>query len=587
MKIDLVTKYAKDVTSGKQIAGKLIKLACQRHLDDLNRQDQPDFPYQFETKYVDGLLIFASLVPDPDAKVPLPLMPWQIFILGSLVGWRNVNTKGRRFRNGIVSMGRGQGKTYLASVLACYSFFVESRNKGNQDIILSANTTDQTKKLFNYTKGTVEQLLVGTFADLSKEITPRFMDIFNNRTKNQIVRISAEGGKFDGYHISTAIFDEAGDQKDREAFNKITSGMVKNKNALFLMISTAYPDPNAPLRDDIEMLKNVISNNERKLDDYFLAVFSQDDKNEVFKPETWVKSNPLLDLKNTNEELMSGLLSERDTKMSQGKLNAFLVKNMNLWLNAKQDAAFNLDEYKATTVTDFNFSHRDVYIGFDNSMTSDDGAFGFIFPYVPKKFFIYQHSFVPWHKAGSIEAKESQDGINYRHMQELGFASITKHKKGLISQDQEYEWLMDFVSEHDLNVLGFLYDKFHNSALIQSIADNTNWPMIPVRQGAISLNAPTKFLQDSFVDGRVTHLDDPMMEASLMNAVIVTDGNNGIKIDKQRATLKIDLVDAIVDGFYQGMYHFEDFANKDDPEAEFARMTDKQKHDFLMEDFSF
>ncbi|KGO31878.1 hypothetical protein Q757_04425, partial [Oenococcus alcoholitolerans] len=379
MRTDPVTKYARDVVSGRQIAGKLMKLVCQRHLNDLKRQGDDKFPYKFEPEIVKGLLMFASLVPDPDTQKPLPLMPWQIFILGSLIGWRNTNTKGRRFRNGIVSMGRGQGKTYLASVLACYSFFIEGRNKGNQDVILSANTTDQTKKLFNYTKGTSEQLLSGTFSELAKDITPRFMDIFNNKTKNQIVRISADGGKFDGYHISLAVFDEAGDQKDREAFNKITSGTVKNENALFLMISTAYPDPNVPLREDIEMMKSIIQKNDRKLDDYFLAVFAQDDKNEVFKPETWAKSNPLLDLPSTHNKLMNGLVSERDTKMHQGKLNDFLVKNMNLWLNAKADNAFDLEDIERTEISDFDFNKRSVYIGLDNSMVSDDSAFAFCF----------------------------------------------------------------------------------------------------------------------------------------------------------------------------------------------------------------
>lgn len=32
-----VTQYALDVLEGREIAGKYVKLACQRHLDDLEK----------------------------------------------------------------------------------------------------------------------------------------------------------------------------------------------------------------------------------------------------------------------------------------------------------------------------------------------------------------------------------------------------------------------------------------------------------------------------------------------------------------------------------------------------------------------
>ncbi|MFT9267013.1 terminase TerL endonuclease subunit [Oenococcus sp.] len=588
--IDDVTQYAKDVQEHRILSGEPMLISTKRHLNDLQKSKLAVYNYYFDQDELNRVMTFAKFVPDPDLGVPTPLLGFQKFTIGSLMAWKSKSNGMVRFHKAAVTMAKSNGKTYIAAIILAYDFWIRNAKSNNQDDLIASNVSDQTTKLYNYVSGTIQQIKDKYLTDDPVAYDDLIVNTEQTRfdsKKNVIRKMTALGSNVNSFHATVGIFDEAGMQKTRFYFDKIQNGQILKPNALFLMISTAYEDPNVPLREDIDSVLQSIKNDDGKNDDYFLAVWTQDDKSEIFKPETWIKSNPLLGLPKLKDVLLSNLISQRNLHANSGTLNDFMVYNMNMWLNAKQDAAFNLDEYKATTIKSFNFNHRDVYIGFDNSMTSDDGAFGFIFPYVPKKFFIYQHSFVPWHKAGSIEAKESQDGINYRHMQELGFASITKHKKGLISQDQEYEWLMDFVSEHDLNVLGFLYDKFHNSALIQSIADNTNWPMIPVRQGAISLNAPTKFLQDSFVDGRVTHLDDPMMEASLMNAVIVTDGNNGIKIDKQRATLKIDLVDAIVDGFYQGMYHFEDFANKDDPEAEFARMTDNQKHDFLMGDFSF
>lgn len=160
---------------------------------------------------LEGFLKFVKLVPDPDSGEPQLLMQWQKFILGSVVAWRDNRTDWKRFKRAIVSIARGQGKTYLASILATYDFFVQSYGKHNQDILVAANTTQQIIKLFNYTKATVEKMLQTTFKNLRRTVMPRSYDIVNKASKNQIVRMSAEGGKFDGYHSTTAIFDEAGD----------------------------------------------------------------------------------------------------------------------------------------------------------------------------------------------------------------------------------------------------------------------------------------------------------------------------------------------------------------------------------------
>lgn len=585
MNLDPVTAYAKDVQSGKILAGELMKLATKRHLDDLKRQKTPDFPYYFDEKILKGFLMFASRVPDPDTNEPVPLMEWQKFALSSLVAWRSEKTNGKRFKQAIISIARAQGKTYMASVLATYDFFIQSYDRYNQDIIVAANTTDQTKKLFNYTKGTIEKLIKpgALFEELRKDISPRFMDVFDNRRKNQIVRLTADGGHLDSYHANTAVFDEAGKQINRDAFEMITSGQVKQPEGIFIMISTAYQNPNAPMREDIKMVAEDIRENKHELDNYFLAVWAQDDVNEVFEPDTWIKSNPLLGLKDQHDQLLEGLVSKRDISMQQGKLNDFLVKSMNVWLNAEQDAAFELDEVNAAIVDEFDVHGRQVYIGFDNSMTSDDTAIAFVFPYEDngkRKWHLHQHSFIPWKKAGSIDAKESQDGINYPQMQELGFADITQHEKGLIDNDFVYRWLMDYVSDNELDVISFAYDSAHAYAIIKAIEETTTWTMQPVRQGTLSLNEPTKWLQDSFTEGRVTRLDDPMMEKSLMNAVIVSD-NNGIKIDKNKATFKIDLVDAMIDALYDGIYHFEDFGQSTNTNDDYDRMSDKQINDLL------
>ena len=42
---DRCTQYALDVTEGRIIAGELVRLACQRHLDDIEKSKAAPYKY--------------------------------------------------------------------------------------------------------------------------------------------------------------------------------------------------------------------------------------------------------------------------------------------------------------------------------------------------------------------------------------------------------------------------------------------------------------------------------------------------------------------------------------------------------------
>ena len=72
-----VTMYAKQVTAGrlKKNCGPYEIKACQRHLDDLERVGDPDFPYVFDTTRADRILRWYGLciqIRGPEAGRPLP-----------------------------------------------------------------------------------------------------------------------------------------------------------------------------------------------------------------------------------------------------------------------------------------------------------------------------------------------------------------------------------------------------------------------------------------------------------------------------------------------------------------------------------
>ncbi|MCT3023739.1 terminase large subunit [Pediococcus pentosaceus] len=578
------TKYCFAVLDGEITAGYDIQLACFRHVQDLTRQNTEDFPYTYSVEHVRKILLFASVCPEMKTKKPVKLMPWQKFILASLIGWRNRN-EDKRFTRAIVSVARHNGKTYLMAIITLYSYLIESLGESSQDFLISSINFKQTSKLMSY----VKQMLI----DLSQkapfnaliedmQINPKSLasqsdTIVSPKLFNRILAVTYESGQYDSFHFKTAIGDEFADPKvsDNSKISKITSGQVDVSNKQFIQIATAYPNPTVPFRKDEKRIIEIMeADYKRGGENYLVLNWCQDSEKEMFEPETWEKSNPLLGMKEKRAKMELDIESERDNDLLSGNSIEFLNKSMNVWTEQSKDSFLKLADVEKAIVPEFNRQGKQVYIGFDYSMFSDNTALAFIYPH-DGKWYVEQHSFIPWQKAGSMEAKEKQDGINYRELARKGYCTITSHPQGLINDDQVYQWLMDFVTDNQLEVLFFGYDAWGATNAIKQLELNSGWPLEPIRQRTSELKEPTKFLQKVFVEGTIERPDDAIMEKALINAEIIED-KIGIQVDKAKATFKIDVVDAIIDALFQGMYHFEDFADVNDPSKQVDRMTEEQ-----------
>jgi phage terminase large subunit-like protein len=590
---DDATKYCFDVLDGKKVTGYLTKLACFRNLCDLRRQNTTDFPYHYDLKEVQMTFKFASIVPDVDLHKPLPLMGWQKFILAMINGWKDENGE-RRFTDIHISVGRGQGKTQIAGIQMCKAVLIDTLNFTNKDFLITANTSDQSTKLFGYVKKMLESVIsIEPFKSLAEDahLDLQTNQIIEKKTNNKVWKISYEADKYDSTHNVLAIYDETGALDTYDRIGDITDGQGQVKPYhQFIKISSAYPNPTSPFHQEQITLQHVMEKDfDRDGDNSLCLVWAQDDLDETFKPETWEKSNPLIGLSQSERKRRTeNLIKQRDQGMLTNTLHKFQNKNLNCWLKQSTASFLNLKDVEDAIDDDFKIDGRQVYLGFDFSMFSDNTAVGFVYPYKDGKtgeprFHIAQHSFIPWQQAGSIEAKEKQDGLQYRELAKKGYCTITAHQKGIINPEQVYNWLLDYVQKHKLKVVFFGYDRYGSyqvKNITESLNANTDWMIQDIAQRTSTLANPTKFLQESFATGKITRFNDPILEKALLNATIKED-KIGIQVDKDKATLKIDVVDALIDAMYQAMYHFENYGALNDKSTEVKRMTQQQVLDWF------
>src|SRR6056300_625679 len=139
-------QYADDVLSGKILAGKHVRLACQRFKDDLKRKD-----LWFDEKSANRVCNFIERLPHVKGKWAakkqnIKLEPWQVFAECNLFGFRWADTKKRRFRESYEEVARKNAKSTRVAGRALYMFCAD--DEFGAEVYAGATTERQAWEVF-------------------------------------------------------------------------------------------------------------------------------------------------------------------------------------------------------------------------------------------------------------------------------------------------------------------------------------------------------------------------------------------------------------------------------------------------------
>ncbi len=317
------TQYARDVVDKRILASKLVRLACKRHLDDLVRSD---YRWHFDAHKANRVCAFAEKLRHEKGVLQglrIILHESQIFLLASIFGW--VDSDGvRKYRQAIVMLPRGSGKSPLAAIIALWMDFFDGE-KG-AEVYCGANSARQSQEVFRPAKAMVEQEsdLTGRFG-----ITVAAQSIFQKLTRSWFQFVVRKPG--DGASIYCGILDELHESKDPTLLDTFLTGLNKRVGSLLLAISTAgvasLENPCLDLQHQGEqMLEGVIDN-----DLPFALIHCADPDIDWTSVLAVEMPNPLLGIANDREAI---LLAQRDAVRNPFKANIFKTKHLNLWSSA-------------------------------------------------------------------------------------------------------------------------------------------------------------------------------------------------------------------------------------------------------------
>lgn len=401
-KTDRTTQYAIEVLTGKIPAGKSVKQACQRHINDLKRsKDDPTFKYYFNVDEAEDIINFAETLTIAEGEEPQPvvLYPFQCFILGSINGWRIKEKNYRRYRTSYVQLGRQNGKSFLNGILAAYYGNFVTYRYGQ--IYCTATKREQAEIVF---KETVK------FIRSDPELEELFVIHEHNNTidckiTNSTIRaLSGDTKSIDGFRPLLGIVDEYHAHRTNQMYKLLEGGIKKMKSALISVITTAGFNLKSPCYKLYETCKKIL-NGTLQNDTQFVFIAEMDEGDDLYKPENWIKSNPALEYDTDALENMIPV-SLTAKEMGGEDLRDFIVKQLNQWVQwASNRYIKDIAVWKACGSERKleAFKGQKCYCGVDLSAGGDLTSIALVFPYADgneKKYYVYSHSFMPSRPGG-------------------------------------------------------------------------------------------------------------------------------------------------------------------------------------------
>ncbi len=565
------TEYAKKVVNGNQVAGKLVRLACQRFLDDLEKQGTEDFPYFYSDKYANKVIQFVESLPQTNGQ-PLVLEPYEVFMLSNIYGWRQCDDNSLRFNRILLSMARKNGKSFLLAAIGVVSLLMEKQPARNRQVLFTANSSQQAHLAFDIMCDQLNKLRSES-KYLRHRITVNKQRATDIKTGSFAVPLSTDTHSTDGYNPTLGVVDEYHQAKNDAILNALKSGMIQQDNGILAIISTAGFNLHSPFKSEWDYAADVL-NSKIKNDRYFAVMYCLDDPKEVFDQEKWIKANPLMSNKKIAKTMKEQIQNDLDVAVKQNNLNNVLVKNMNLFVQQNSNSYISLQDWERGRIESKpNIHGKDVYIGLDLSKRGDLTGVSWLIPVGDGKFYVDTKAFVGWY--GGITQKSKSDGFDYAQAARRGECSLSTLEAGTVDYDAMWDWIMRFVGKYNLNVKALAYDPY-NIRILEGKIERAGFKSVSVIQSRRNLSIPIRAFKDEVIKGNILHTDNKLMAFNVDNAVIRWNFNGQPLLDKVRGANKIDCLAALMDAYVVGMDYYKEQEN-----------TQRANDYYLSDEFTF
>lgn len=540
---DRATEYAGAVDCGEIPAGPYVRGACRRHLADLERSADPDYPFEFvaceAAKAIRFFEEYLLLNGGQYEGLPFILLPWQAFIIGSIYGWKRKSDDCRRFRVAYIETPKGSGKSPLAAGIGLKGLVADREPRA--EVYAAATYKDQAMVLFRdaiafYDQSPkLQELLVasGTGAmrwNLAHPSKGSFFRVISSEKKGQ-----------SGPRPHVVLLDEIHEHTDGTVIEMLRAGFKFRRQPLSFMITNAGHDMTSVCWEYHDMGVKValgqLVNDE--FFSYVCALDEEDLKDDRYLEDEslWAKVNPSLDAGLPGYDYIRGQIREArglPSKMASVKRLCFCI-----WTEAS-NPAISREAWMACQDADFPvelLKGRKCWGGLDLSATQDLTAFALMFQPTEEDP-LWRLKVWFWIPGVGLRLKAEQDHVPYIAWRDAGYIRAIDRKT------VEYEFVIaemaGILEGLDCQKIAFDRWKMKDFKKNQERIGVTLPELVEFGQGYQSMGPAIKVFETKLIQGTMRHDGNPCLTWCAANVVAIQDAAENKKYDKSRSIGRID-----------------------------------------------
>jgi phage terminase large subunit-like protein len=501
-----------------------------------------------QLRHTKGRLAGQVFEPDP-WEIAYVIAPWAGWVIKSPDSgeWVRVIT------NVYVDLPRKNGKTTLAGGIALYMTAADGE-QGAQ-VLAAATTKDQAKFVFEPMRK-----LVLKSPGLRRYLKPFASKIVHAASGSYFQPIANAGDAQHGADIHAGIVDELHLHKTMDLIDALETGTGSRLQPLILYITTADTGrrhtPYDQKRRRIEQLASGVLKDSTAYGVVFAAekpiyengkLVGGDDP---FSKVTLRKANPGAGISPTWRFLQGEMESAKE---NPANLARYL--RLHLGIRTQQETRYlEVDDWdaNASMVDVAALKGRTAYGGLDLGSTSDLTALVWVFPDNERGGFdVLARMWTP------------EDNLENLDNRTAGAASNEWVPNGWLKTTPgnvtDYDFIQGQIGRdlEEFDVREIAYDPWNADQLVQNLLQD-GAPMVTMRQGFVSISAPTKDLQRLLMIGAkrdrkglpikpmVRHGGNPLLRWMIDNFAVVMDDAGNVKPSKKDAGDKIDGVVALI-----------------------------------------
>jgi phage terminase large subunit-like protein len=532
-------QYCRDVLDGKIIACKWVKLACQRHLRDLERGYERGLWFD-ESAGTRAIRFFSFLKHSKGqwAGEEVILEPWQQFILWCVFGWKRPDGT-RRFRSVYEEVARKNGKSTKLAGIGLYMLVADG--EAGAEIYSAATKRDQAKIMWVEAARMAKKSpgldrLLDIFGDRNPKATACSISVAETGSKYE--PLGRDADSMDGLNVHCALIDELHAHKTRDMVDILDTATGSRRQPLIWMITTAGFNRQTICYETREYSERVLAGLIED-DSFFGIVFTLDEDDDWEDERNWVKANPNLGVSKRLDDMRAKATKAKEMPTA---LNAFLRLELNIWTQA-ETRWINLEHWDACNkpFAIETLRGRECYGGLDLSSTLDTTALVLVFPpatlnddYIALSYF--------WVPDDNIMKRVKRDRFPYDLWQKRGLIEATP------GEVVDYDFIQAKIEElarlYDIREVAF--DRWNATSLINRLAERHVTKLIEFGQGYAGMSPAAKLFESKYVSHQINHLGNPVLSWMAGNVVVTSDPAGNIKPDKDKSIERIDGIVALM-----------------------------------------